>query len=316
MRGIDVETTALSPEEGQLRLVQLSTGKGARVYDMYHDEPDEVRQAIAGSDELVAHNAVFERKWLKHVLGVDIGVIHDTMIMSQVLYTGTRAAMKRTFSHSLKSCVNRELKIEMDKEEQQSDWNALVLTPEQKRYAAFDAAVLPKLADRLLRRIDQAGLRATYDLELRVSHAVADMQDHGVTIHTDKLDEMIEDATEQATRLKAELTEEWGINPGSGKQLREYFDLDEREGWPKTAGSAPNLQNIPKRGDREKQMRGLFWSGSDDRCSLKADYASIELWLAAVRCATPTCKTRLGRASTCTWRRPRRCSTSQAGGGH
>jgi DNA polymerase I-like protein with 3'-5' exonuclease and polymerase domains len=29
-------------------------------------------------------------------------------------------------------------------------------------------------------------------------------------------------------------------------------------------------------------MRGLFWSGSDDRVLIKADYASIELWVAAI----------------------------------
>jgi DNA polymerase-1 len=159
---------------------------------------------------------------------------------------------------------------------------------------------------------------------------------------------MIEDSTERAERLKTELTEEWGINPGSSKQLREYFGLDGRKGWPVTDGGAPstnqeamkgllaeeesvakwlewkevekirstygeslrkrltpggriharfnpfgtatgrfsssgpNLQNIPKRGTFGKQMRGLFWSGSDDRVLIKADYASIELWVAAV----------------------------------
>jgi ribonuclease D len=183
MRGIDVETTSLSPDDGRLRLVQIARGSNVQLFDMFEEDPEVVRDAIGGTDDLVAHNAVFERKWLQHALGIDIGIIHDTMIMSQVLYTGTRAAMKRTFSHSLESCVNRELKIEMDKEEQQSDWNALVLTPAQKRYAAYDAAILPQLARKLLRRIDQADLRATYELELRVSHAVADMQDHGVAIH-------------------------------------------------------------------------------------------------------------------------------------
>ena len=34
-------------------------------------------------------------------------------------------------------------------------------------------------------------------------------------------------------------------------------------------------------------MRGLFWSGSDDRVLIQADYASIELWLAAVRWEDP-----------------------------
>src|SRR5215212_1477503 len=48
------------------------------------------------------------------------------------------------------------------------------------------------------------------------------------------------------------------------------------------SSSGPNLQNIPKRGQFGKRMRGLFWSGSDERVLIKADYASIELWVAAV----------------------------------
>src|SRR5215217_7675625 len=159
---------------------------------------------------------------------------------------------------------------------------------------------------------------------------------------------MTEEATERAERLKTELTEEWGINPGSSKQLKEYFKLGERKDCPKTDGgspstnqeamkalleeeesvakwlewkevekirstygeslrkrltpegriharfspfgtatgrfssSGPNLQNIPKHGAFGKRMRGLFWSGSDERVLIKADYASIELWVAAV----------------------------------
>ena len=63
-----------------------------------------------------------------------------------------KAALRSNFSHSLRSVVQRELKIDMDKTEQKGEWDNLVLTPEQKRYAAFDAAVLPKLAAKLLRR--------------------------------------------------------------------------------------------------------------------------------------------------------------------
>src|SRR5215203_7355554 len=53
------------------------------------------------------------------------------------------------------------------------------------------------------------------------------------------------------------------------------------------SSSDPNLQNIPKRGERGAQMRGLFWSGAEDRVLIKADYASIELWRAAVRWEDP-----------------------------
>jgi DNA polymerase I len=49
------------------------------------------------------------------------------------------------------------------------------------------------------------------------------------------------------------------------------------------SSSGPNLQNIPK----DERLRSLFWSGGDDRRLVKADYASIELWVAAVRWEDP-----------------------------
>jgi DNA polymerase-1 len=348
MIGLDVETTALTPAEGKLRLVQLSDGKRARVYDAFRQDPDTIRNAIDRQEELVAHNAPFERTWINAALQLDRPDLHDTMVMSQVLYTGTRAALSKSFTHGLKAVVKRELKRELSKDEQTSDWGATGLTREQIAYAALDAAVLPELADTLLKRIDRAGLRKVYELELRASHAVDAMERRGIAVHREKLEKMITEATEEAARLKAELTEEWGINPGSSKQLREYFNLDEREDWPQTKGgspstdqeamatlvdeypsvkkwvewkgvekirstygtsilkkltpegrvhcrflpfgtatgrfssSGPNLQNIPKKGERGKRMRGMFWSGSDDRVLIKSDYASIELWVAAV----------------------------------
>src|SRR5215213_6056775 len=348
MHGIDVETTALAPEEGHLRLVQVSDGQETDVYDAFRQDAEVIRRAVEAREELVAHNAVFERAWLNAALALDRADLHDTMIMSQVYYTGTRAALKNSFSHSLAAVVQRELKRELSKDEQVSDWGAAALTREQLEYAARDAAVLPELAATLMRKIERAGLKKVYELELRVSHAVAAMERYGVAVHRDRLEEMIEEATEEAERLKAELEEEWGINPGSGKQLIEHFNLEERKDWPKTKGgkpatdqeamkqlladepsvekwvrwkeiekirstygtsllkvltpegriharfkpfgtatgrfssSGPNLQNIPKRGERGERMRGLFWSGSDDRVLIKADYVSIELWVAAV----------------------------------
>jgi ribonuclease D len=101
MIGIDVETTALRPAEGDLRLVQLSDGKRAKVYDAFRQDAEEIRRAVEREDELVGHNAVFEREWLNAALAVNRPDLYDTRIMSQVYYTGTRAALGRNFSHSL-----------------------------------------------------------------------------------------------------------------------------------------------------------------------------------------------------------------------
>src|SRR5688572_4962842 len=112
MIGLDVETTSLTPAEGKLRLVQLSDGKRARVYDVFRQDPDTIRNAIDRQENLVAHNAPFERTWVNAALQLDRPDLHDTMVMSQVLYTGTRAALSKSFSHGLKAVVKRELKRE------------------------------------------------------------------------------------------------------------------------------------------------------------------------------------------------------------
>ena len=334
--GVDIETTALSPEDGELSLLQVADPERHRV-DVY--------DALGGGElpvpgRGIAHNAVFEERWLR-AAGYNVEY-DDTMIASLVFYTGTNAARGK-LSHSLASCVSRELKEDMAKDEQVSDWSRRPLTREQLEYAARDAAVLPDLYDRLMTRIDKAGLRAVYELELRVARAVDAMQRNGFAVNVARLDPLVQEVTEQAETLKAELEQDWGINPGSSKQLREMFRLDEIEGWPRTpagapktdqdamwalvdrypsvekwiewkrveklrstygkslqkqirdgriharfnpfgagtgrfSSSGPNLQNIPK----DERYRSLFWAGAEDRVLIKADYASIELWVAAI----------------------------------
>src|SRR5215204_4152713 len=259
MQGLDIETTALDPEAGKVRLVQIRNGGRGRVYDGHDPElPAALRELDGG----VAHNATFERSWIARHYGIDVGTLDDTMVMSQVLYTGTNAARAKQFSHSLQAVMKRELKRELPKDEQTSDWSAEELTPEQLHYAARDAHVLPDLAETLLAKIERARLRDVYELERRVSHVVAAMERYGVAIHTDRLEAMIEEATQKAETLKAELAEEWKINPGSSKQLIEHFGLDERADWPKTDKGAPSTNQEAMKGllaEEESVAKWLEW---------------------------------------------------------
>src|SRR5215213_7891697 len=113
MHGIDVETTSLKPEDGKLRLVQISDGKRAKVYNAFRQDAEEIRRAVAAREELVAHNAVFERTWLNAALAVDRPDLHDTMIMSQVLAGGTRSTLNKGSGHSLQAVAKRVLKEEI-----------------------------------------------------------------------------------------------------------------------------------------------------------------------------------------------------------
>jgi DNA polymerase I-like protein with 3'-5' exonuclease and polymerase domains len=70
--------------------------------------------------------------------------------------------------------------------------------------------VLPYLYDKLMEKIEKAGLRDVYELELRVSRAVDQMQRNGFAVNEAKLGPLIEEVTDQAVLLKADLEEEWG----------------------------------------------------------------------------------------------------------
>jgi DNA polymerase-1 len=346
MQGLDIETAnpngggELEPTKGYVRLVQIADSDGTA--DVYGGKHPDVPGRIATLSEAVAHNAPFERTWIDEHYDIDIGVIHDTMVMSRVLYGGTDSSRSPRFSHRLEAVTKRELGRTLDKAEQEADWNG-TLTREMLAYAARDAAVLRPLSEALLEKIEDAGLREVYELERRTSHAVDAMERNGFGIDEGRLHSFIEGTREEAKQLKAELEKAWGINPGSSKQLREHFGLEAREDWPTTKGGAPktdqealkaledeepmirlwlhwkrvekmrstygeslrkrivdgrihgrfyqfgtatgrfssakpNLQNIP----RDAAVRAMFWAGSEDRRLITADYASIEVWVAAI----------------------------------
>jgi DNA polymerase-1 len=169
---------------------------------------------LAGTADMVAHNAPFERLWIREELGHDVGLIEDTLVMSRVLYGGTDHANNRRFSHGLASVVKRELGVDLPKDEQTSDWSQPELTDEQLMYAARDAKVLPELARRLLRKIEEAGLNKVYELEKRVAHAVDAMERNGFAVDEEMLQAFIDATTARAEQLKAEL------EPGVGHKPR------------------------------------------------------------------------------------------------
>ncbi len=215
MIGLDFETTALTPGEGRVRLIQAHDGSMTIVIDPFTVDPMPLFESLKG-EAVVAHNANFEELWLAEEFGVTLPTFDDTMVMSQVLHGGTEN-FKRV-KHGLADVVRRELDIDLDKELQESVWSG-ELTHEQLQYAAKDAEILLPLAGRLIQRLYDEGLMPTYELEKRVRPAVDAMERYGVAVHRDRLEALIEDATSRAEALKAELAAEWGINPGSGKQL-------------------------------------------------------------------------------------------------
>ena len=230
--GIDCETTSLSPRDGRVRLVSLTTdtvegGMIVYVVDVAAVNPSPLWETLA-ERPVVAHNAVFDLQFLAG-LGFAPGAAHCTMILSQLLH-GTR---KPKGFHGLKETAERELGTLLDKTEQRSDWSG-ALTEEQLAYAAADAAILPPLFTDLTAKLKAAGLSRVAEIEARCLPAVAWLCRSGVALDTEAWAVLAAEAKQKAEALAAKLAQAAppmegsllgadGWNWDSPDQVREVF---------------------------------------------------------------------------------------------
>jgi len=201
---IDLETTGLNPRKDSIRLLSLATEAGTYIADCYSVDPTELLPILAEAT-VIAHNALFDLEFLSS-LGFEPGKVADTMILSQLLYAGSKVEpLKRSqTSHSLDSVVKRELGLELDKTHQSGDWGG-TLTPEMIEYAARDVEVLLPLYEVLKAKIEEAGLTYVAEIEHRALPAVVWMSSAGVPIDADGWREHARKTEADAACLKDKL---------------------------------------------------------------------------------------------------------------
>jgi ribonuclease D len=181
---LDLETTGLDPRKDSIRLLSLATKVATYIVDCQSVDPVELLPILTEAT-VVAHNALFDL-WFLSTLGFEPGRVADTMILSQLLYAGSKVEpLKRgQTSHSLDSVAQRELRLELDKTHQSSDWGG-TLTPEMIEYAARDVEVLLPLYEILKAKIEEAGLTHAAEIEHRALPAVVWMSSAGVPVDAD-----------------------------------------------------------------------------------------------------------------------------------
>ena len=151
---IDTETMGLRPARDKLCVVQISTGdSNAHIIQMDRSTYAAPRLKALLTDTKVKklfHFARFDIATLKLHLGVDTQNIYCTKIASRLTRTYTDR-------HGLKDLVRELLGIELDKQQQSSDWGAHVLTEQQKKYAGQDVLYLHELKARLDQMLEREG---------------------------------------------------------------------------------------------------------------------------------------------------------------
>lgn len=151
---VDSETLGLIPRRDKLCVVQLSSGDGnAHLVQLDRTSYDAPNLKALMADPAVTkifHYARFDVAVIKHYLGVDTYPIYCTKIASKLTRTYTDR-------HGLKDLIKELLGIELNKQQQSSDWGAHVLSDAQKQYAAQDVLYLHEMKSRLDQMLAREG---------------------------------------------------------------------------------------------------------------------------------------------------------------
>ena len=143
---VDTETLGLNPQRDRLCLVQLSAGDGTSHLVQFTNNDFKAPNLRA----LLSNTNVTK---LFHFARFDLATIrqHLNVLCKPVYCTKVASKLARTYSnrHGLKDLCRELLRIELNKQQQSSDWGSPKLTQEQCEYAASDVLYLHQLKQRL-----------------------------------------------------------------------------------------------------------------------------------------------------------------------
>ncbi|MEQ8505585.1 MAG: ribonuclease D [Rhodospirillales bacterium] len=182
---VDSETQGLDLNRDRLCVVQLSGGDGVchlvQIAQGQTAAPN--LQALMEDTSLVKifHYARFDIAALKKGLGINCTPVYCTKIASKLVRTYTDG-------HGLKDVVRELVGVDLDKQQQSSDWARATLSPAQQGYAANDVLYLHRVRRQLDEMIAREGrqdlLQACFDfLPTRVALDLAGWGDVDIFHH-------------------------------------------------------------------------------------------------------------------------------------
>ena len=149
---VDTETMGLNPARDRLCVLQISEGDGnSHLVQFGPDEftaPNLLSLLTDPGITKIFHFARFDIAAIRQHLNVLCAPVYCTKIAS-------RLARTYTDRHGLKDLCRELLKVDLNKQQQSSDWGAETLSKEQLQYAAADVLYLHDLKqvlDALLER--------------------------------------------------------------------------------------------------------------------------------------------------------------------
>src|SRR5688500_4027345 len=151
---VDTEAMGLNNKRDRLCLVQLSAGDGHAHLVQFgrgqYDAPNLKKLLADPGVTKIFHFARFDVSIIRHYLGVECRPLYCTKIASTLARTYTD-------KHSLRELCRELLGVELNKQQQSSDWGADAFSDEQMAYAANDVLHLHALKMKLDMMLDREG---------------------------------------------------------------------------------------------------------------------------------------------------------------
>lgn len=154
---VDSETMGLNPLRDRLCVVQVSAGDGdahlVRFMPGVYNAPNLKAQLADPTRLKLLHFARFDIAAVQQYLGVVMAPVYCTKIASKLVRTYTDR-------HGLKDLCRELIGVELDKQQQSSDWGAKDISDAQKAYAASDVLYLHRLKGVLDHMLEREGRMA------------------------------------------------------------------------------------------------------------------------------------------------------------
>jgi DNA polymerase-1 len=184
------KTAGLDPHRSRTRLLQIYAG-GDRVLVIDLDRTGVGVLDLLDGVNVIAHNMAFELAFLEKA-GVALGELQCTLQATR-LTLGEHAT-------SLADAAKAYLNLDLDKSQQTSDWNAPNLSRQQIDYAATDAVVTWRIAEKILPRFDVQ--RSAYEIQMKAVPAAMRMEHRGFKLDVEAHTCLLADLEQE--RLTAE----------------------------------------------------------------------------------------------------------------
>jgi DNA polymerase I len=218
--GVDIETTALNPRDGRMRLLQFATAQETFVVDVFGvKDLSLLKGVLEGGPVKALHNSKFDMAFLWAEHGVSLSPIFDTMLAAQLLDGGEYGS-----SYALEAVAERYLDETMDKTARREDWSG-ELSRGQLEYAVRDAAILLPLRELLEAALEEEELGPVSEIEFRAVAAISEMELAGIKLDVARWKELEKTVRERrdarALELEAQFPPPEGVLPleGLGPQL-------------------------------------------------------------------------------------------------